>query len=431
MEGIYIQMKENLRSKKGITLIALITTVIVLLILAIVSISLIVGENGVMKRAQIAREKTIIGSEKEELSTLYLSAKLVKGASSLTLDDLLEEAIYTKIKADAEKSGQVLKFTFHETGNCYTLTVTGEIQKLENPSQIRLEELTTLITNVYNESNSNGLYYHDTKLANSAEDNSYRYSGENPNNYVMFNGEIWRIIGIIPTEVVKEDGTTEIKNLIKIIQTNYNSEETVFWDNNGTNNWETSTLQVALNSGEQGGYWNKLMPVSENIANVNWKVSGVVTLNLAAMQNYYAKNFYDQEIKNATQIWTGKVGLMYVSDYAYAITPDEWTRKLVIYDGREDPAGTDEPDETVYRKNWLWGNQGSCMEWTITREASTQNRAFRISDYGAILFNVTNAPSGLRRVARPVVYLQEGVMCRADATGTKENPYQIMIEEKE
>ena len=79
----------------------------------------------------------------------------------------------------------------------------------------------------------------------------------------------------------------------------------------------------------------------------------------------------------------------------------------------------------------MWGNQGSCIEWTITREASTQNRAFRISDYGAILFNVTNAPSGLRRVARPVVYLQEGVMCRADATGTKENPYQIMIEEKE
>ena len=47
-----------IKDKKGITLVALVVTIVVLLILAGVSINLILGDNGIVKKAQEAREKT-------------------------------------------------------------------------------------------------------------------------------------------------------------------------------------------------------------------------------------------------------------------------------------------------------------------------------------------------------------------------------------
>ena len=64
------------KEKRGITLIALIITIIVLLILAGVSISLTVGDNGVLKNAMIASEKTEIESEREIIQTEYVSKKM-------------------------------------------------------------------------------------------------------------------------------------------------------------------------------------------------------------------------------------------------------------------------------------------------------------------------------------------------------------------
>ena len=54
-------MKENrkiLRKEKGITLIALVITIIVLLILAGVSIAMLTGQNGILTQAQNAKNKT-------------------------------------------------------------------------------------------------------------------------------------------------------------------------------------------------------------------------------------------------------------------------------------------------------------------------------------------------------------------------------------
>ena len=46
------------KSKKGITLVALVVTIVVLLILAGVSINLVLGNNGIVKKAQDAKTKT-------------------------------------------------------------------------------------------------------------------------------------------------------------------------------------------------------------------------------------------------------------------------------------------------------------------------------------------------------------------------------------
>ena len=58
-------LKETLKRNKGITLIALVVTIIVLLILAGISISMLTGQNGILNRAAEAKEKTGIAQEEE------------------------------------------------------------------------------------------------------------------------------------------------------------------------------------------------------------------------------------------------------------------------------------------------------------------------------------------------------------------------------
>ena len=49
-------MKINLKNTKGITLVALVVTIIILIILAGVSINLVIGNNGIIANAQIAKK---------------------------------------------------------------------------------------------------------------------------------------------------------------------------------------------------------------------------------------------------------------------------------------------------------------------------------------------------------------------------------------
>ena len=59
-------MKNKLKNNKGITLVALVVTIVVLLILAGVSINLVVGQNGVIKKAQDAKKNYTDAAKKEE-----------------------------------------------------------------------------------------------------------------------------------------------------------------------------------------------------------------------------------------------------------------------------------------------------------------------------------------------------------------------------
>lgn len=63
-------MKEC-NENRGITLIALVVTIILLLILAGASISMLTGQNGILDRAREAKERTEISSEKEKIGLVY------------------------------------------------------------------------------------------------------------------------------------------------------------------------------------------------------------------------------------------------------------------------------------------------------------------------------------------------------------------------
>ena len=99
-------MKRN----KGITLIALVVTIVVLLILAGVSISMLTGENGIITQAQNAKEQSEIGEEKEAISVAYSGAKIKKEGKEVTASDMQEEFNQNGTKANA--SGNIyVQFT--------------------------------------------------------------------------------------------------------------------------------------------------------------------------------------------------------------------------------------------------------------------------------------------------------------------------------
>ena len=86
--------EKEIRSKrqKGITLIALVITIIVLLILAAVSIATLTGENGILTKANDAKDKTQIEDVKEQARLDILAEKMENGGGNLS-DTKLKEIL--------------------------------------------------------------------------------------------------------------------------------------------------------------------------------------------------------------------------------------------------------------------------------------------------------------------------------------------------
>ena len=98
----------NKRNYKGITLIALVITIIVLLILAGVSIHALADENGIINRVLKTKEETLIAREKEEIK-LAIGGALIDG-DGILIDGYLRNEInsYGNLKAEnlSGKRGQ-------------------------------------------------------------------------------------------------------------------------------------------------------------------------------------------------------------------------------------------------------------------------------------------------------------------------------------
>ena len=117
-------MKEN---KRGITLIALVVTIVVLLILAGISISLLTGENGVITQAKKSKEKTIVGDEKEGISLAYSSCKSDNMMENVTANQLEERMKSDGKDVTVTQDGLDLKVRYPKTGHEYTVNQNGKV----------------------------------------------------------------------------------------------------------------------------------------------------------------------------------------------------------------------------------------------------------------------------------------------------------------
>ena len=82
-------MREKIKQKRGITLIALVVTIVVLIILAGISIGVLTGDNGIIDEAHTAKEDTEIASWEEQIDVAIIDAE--NKHRNPTLDDVKEE----------------------------------------------------------------------------------------------------------------------------------------------------------------------------------------------------------------------------------------------------------------------------------------------------------------------------------------------------
>ncbi len=312
-------------------------------------------------------------------------------------------------------SSNTKTFTGLSKGTTYTIKVyvkdTNGVSSSEKTTSAETESLTyicttgtnlaTCIKNQYTSQGTNGLYYHTSSLENSASDNSYRYAGANPNNYVCFGSDasmcpsdnLYRIIGVFGNEV----------KLIK--STSYGD---FAWDSGNDNTWSTSDIKNTLNS----TYYNTLNATWQNkIATHTWKVGG---MNGNNGYGNGAQTAYSYEVgsSSSSTTWSGKIGLMYVSDYYYGATNTYWTYPGYSY------SGASYDYRAAAGSNWLPLGD---YEWTISRNMVIAYYAFHIdvSNYvhgGIYVFKL--------EAVRPCFYLTSSTTY-VSGSGTSSDPIRI------
>ena len=251
-----------------------------------------------------------------------------------------------------------------------------------------------------------------------------RYEGKDPNNYIWFNNELWRIIGVFDEATHGVSG----QNLVKIIRAD--SIGGLAWHKSNTNDWTASSLMNLLNgaylnsqNGTGGEYcygYSTTTPGNCDytetginatyrpmIENVTWHLGGY------SSESATAEAFYGYE--RGTTVYSGRpttatgyIGLMYPSDYGYSVLASSCARTTNL--GDYDSA-------TCAGQSWLYG-QG--YEWTITPRSSNSDGAFRLRIDGYV--NAAYANVGL--AVRPVLYLDSSVYV-IDGNGSISDPYII------
>ena len=170
---------------------------------------------------------------------------------------------------------------------------------------------------------------------------------------------------------------------------------------NQSNTWSSSRLNTGTLN---GAYLNGLSSTWQNkIATTNWKVGGMSQNDSAT-----AKQYYDTEIgsSSSSTTYSAKIGLMYVSDFGFAASPDYWTTELFNY----------EPSKS---SNWMNINLN---EWTISRRSDNTLDAFYVTSTGSVTGR--SVAHFISIDVRPSFYLISSTIY-VSGSGTSSDPIRI------
>ena len=253
-------------------------------------------------------------------------------------------------------------------------------------------------------------------------ENGYRYEGKNLNNYIWFNNEYWRIIGVFDSASHGVSG----KNLVKIIRADV--LDGLAWNKSNTNDWTASSLKSLLNGayynaqdGTNSGYcYGYSTTATANcdytkrgiqsgyrgmIANVTWHLGGYssTSATTSALYGYERGTTVYSGRPTST---TGYIGLMYPSDYGYSVLSSSCARTTNL--GSYNSAN-------CAGQSWLYGKG---YEWTLTPYSSYSDSVFILRYNGYV--HGSTAINGCG--SRPVLYLDASVY-KIDGDGSLNNPY--------
>ena len=290
-------------------------------------------------------------------------------------------------------------------------------------------------------SGASGVYY-----TNSHE---YRYVGAEVNNYVKFNNDLYRIIGVFDSNSHGKSG-----EMVKLIRSRplggyswgaYNSSNASGTYSSYKNDWTGTTTKVKANLNVllNEYFYNKTNTSSTYGPCTNWtyyynntnyrtnSCSQIVGYGIDESLRGYIETatwyLYGSGTDQSKQNWylcerggnscTGansgaystttdaKIGLMYLSDYLYASS----------YYTSSDTTTTSNSTYYFGNKNWLYKG----YEWTLTPYASYANRVWSVSS-GSANYSVSIGPD----YARPTFYLKSSVYVTG-GDGSFDNPFTL------
>ena len=283
----------------------------------------------------------------------------------------------------------------------------------------------------------------------------YRFRGADPNNYVSFNNDIYRVIGVFDSNSHGVEG----KYLVKLIRSRilgdyswgiYNTTNTSGTYSNYINDWTGNTTGVKANANVllNEFFYNKTDTsstygacsswtyyysnnnyktfacsdivghgIDSNLRNyieeVTWYLKGYKTYSYSKQNFYLCERGLSTDTTNCMSANSGaydasatsKIGLIYVSDYLYASSYFADTATTTT--------------SSIYgNKNWLYKG----YEWTITPRADSATRAFNVDNDGDVNYYYVDLGLGVR----PTFYLKSNVNVTG-GSGTFDNPYTLSM----
>lgn len=283
----------------------------------------------------------------------------------------------------------------------------------------------------------------------------YRYYGKNPNNFVKFNDELWRIISISNVENEKGKFFKRMKIVRDTAIGTFPYDNKVTKNGNSdsdyvSNSWVNSGLMMLLNPGfenlgddypydgslywySRGGtcYGGKNQETiacdfseisdTRGLSNEAKAMIGMTKFYLGGSSSYeglYADDYYDFERKTlitskyATE-WVGYVGLMYPSDYVYATDLSLCFRDGLSY----------KDDASCYNNDWLFDTNN--QQWLMNPSLTNLSNVFYIDNNGSVTNGGLNNDIVYATMAvKSVVYLNSDVNI-VSGMGTRDKPYQL------
>ncbi len=285
-------------------------------------------------------------------------------------------------------------------------------------------------------------------FANDDPDGNIRYIGANPDNYVYFNCsdytnqsdstcEKWRIIGLF-NNITKSDGSKE--NLVKIVKSE--SIGTIAWDENLSGGyWANATLQQNLNSGTYYTTTLKNDVTRSKIENVMWNLGASSTITDVTAKMFYERERSVNTNNDEISAWTGKVGLIYASDYGYATsggtTANRTTCLQTALNNWKNSDVSDCKDNNYLYKSshvqWLLNLYGDARDLNVLnidiRGKVSDTAKFTTSTSTKIKYEPLEPvvlPNNQNVNVYPSLYLKSNISISA-GTGSSGDPYQLSI----
>ena len=137
---------KNMRNK-GITLIALVITIIVLLILAAVSIATLTGENGILTRANDSKTQTEIGEEEEAIRLAYNGVMADNLGDGVTAKQLEDEMKANGYNATATGENPIVVTFGAPSNRVYEIDANGNIAEAKPPVTLEQAKDNSMLTN--------------------------------------------------------------------------------------------------------------------------------------------------------------------------------------------------------------------------------------------------------------------------------------------